>query len=142
LATVIKSTEIPAPQKTVWEAVTDWKRSEEWMTIHAGFPDGPPEGTEPGTSFRQKVKIMGMPGEMKWTVKQADPPNRLEMTGEGPMGTTARAVYTLESNGETTKLTYETEYGGAVLAPMAGPLEKESNKAGEESLEKLKGLLS
>jgi uncharacterized protein YndB with AHSA1/START domain len=142
LTTVIKSAEIPAPQDKVWETVTDLGRTEEWMTIHAGFPDGAPDGVSQGTSFRQKVKILGMPGEVKWTVTNMDAPNRLEMEGEGPMGTKLRAAYILEPNGESTKFTYESEYGGAALAPMAAPLEKESNKAGEESLEKFKGLFS
>jgi uncharacterized protein YndB with AHSA1/START domain len=143
LATVIKSAEIPAPQEEVWATLMDFDRAGEWMTIHAGFPDGAPQDVSPDTSFRQKVKIMGMPGEVKWTVKEVDAPNRLEMDGEGPMGTKLRAVYLLESNGNgSTKFTYESEFGGAALAAMAGPLEKESNKAGEESLDNFRGLFA
>jgi uncharacterized protein YndB with AHSA1/START domain len=142
LATVVKSAEIPADQQTVWDKLVDFESVDQWMTIHAGYPDGAPQDISPGTEFRQKVKIMGMPGEVKWTVKEVDAPNRLEMDGQGPMGTKLRAVYLLESNGDGTNFTYESEFGGAALAPMAGPLEKESNKAGEESLEKFKGLFS
>jgi uncharacterized protein YndB with AHSA1/START domain len=142
LATVVKSAEIPAEQQQVWDKLIDLESSGEWMTIHAGFPDGAPQDVKPGTEFRQKVKIMGMPGEVKWTVNEVDAPNRLEMEGQGPMGTKLRATYILESNGGGTKFTYESEFGGAALAPMAGPLEKESNKAGEESIERFKGLFS
>jgi uncharacterized protein YndB with AHSA1/START domain len=143
VTTVIKSAEIPAGQDEVWATLTDFGRCGEWMTIHAGFPDGAPQDVSPDTSFRQKVKIMGMPGEVKWTFKEVDEPNRLAMDGEGPMGTKLRAVYLLESNGNGgTNFTYESEFGGAALTAMAGPLEKESNKAGEESLENFRGLFA
>ena len=34
---------------------------------HAGFPDGPPQLAE-GVTFRERVTIMGMPGEATWRV--------------------------------------------------------------------------
>ena len=88
MATIVKSTEIPAPPEEVWAVISDPSRSEEWQTIHAGYPDGAPGTLGADSEFRQKVKIMGMPGEVKWKVTEADEPNRLALEGEGPMGTT------------------------------------------------------
>jgi acetyl-CoA C-acetyltransferase len=142
MATIVKSTEIPAPPEEVWEVISDPGRSEEWQTIHAGYPDGTPGKLDANSEFRQKVKIMGMPGEVKWKVTEADQPNRLALQGEGPMGTTLSTVFVIDGQNGSTNFTYETEFGGAALAPMASALEKESEKAAQESMEKLKALFA
>ena len=140
MATIVKSTEIPAAPEQVWAIITDPSRTEEWQTIHAGYPDGVPGALAANSEFRQKVKIMGMPGEVKWKVTESDEPNRMELHGDGPMGTTMSAVFTIEGQGGLTNFTYESEFAGAALAPMASALEKESEKAAQESLEKLRAL--
>ena len=140
MAVITKSTEIPAPPEEVWAVINDTGRSEEWQTIHAGFPDGSPGTLGPDSEFRQKVKIMGMPGEVKWKVTEHQEPSRLKLDGEGPMGTTLSTAFSIEGQDGSTNFTYETEFGGAALAPMAGALEKESEKAAQESMEKLKAL--
>ena len=142
MATIVKSTEIPAPPEEVWAVISDPSRSEEWQTIHAGYPDGAPGTLDANSEFRQKVKIMGMPGEVKWKVTEADEPKRLALQGEGPMGTTLSTVFIIDGQNGSTSFTYETEFGGAALAPMASALEKESEKAAEESMEKLKALFA
>ena len=142
MAVISKSTEIPAPPEQVWATVTDPNRFEEWQTIHAGFPDGPPGQLEADSEFRQKVKIMGMPGEVKWKVVEAQEPNRLKLDGQGPMGTTMTTSFAIEGQDGATNFTYESEFGGAALAPMASALEKESDKAAQESMDKLKALFA
>ena len=142
MAVVSETAELPAPPEKVWEKVGDLSTYPEWLTLHQGFPDGTPELAE-GVEFKEKVKIMGMPGEVAWTVKTCEPNKRLELEGKGPMGTTTRAGWALEANGgDSTNLTYEGEFAGAALAPMAGALEKESRKTAVESIEKLRQLLS
>lgn len=142
MAVISKSTEMPAPPDQVWAILTDPARFEEWQTIHAGFPDGAPGTLGADSEFRQKVTIMGMPGEVKWKVTEADEPNRLKLDGEGPMGTTMSTIFVLEGQNGATAFTYESEFGGAALAPMAAALEKESEKQAEATMEKLKGLLA
>ena len=58
------------------------------------------------------------------------------------MGTTLSTVFILDGQNGSTSFTYETEFGGAALAPMASALEKESEKAAQESMEKLKALFA
>ena len=142
MGTVSKSVEIPAPRQEVWDTVTDPSRFGDWQTIHVGFVGDPPEQLSEGESFKQKVTIMGMPGEITWTVAALDDPSRLSMDGAGPMGTKATATFTLEDGGDNTTFTYESGFEGAALAPLAGALEQQSSKAADESLEKLKALVS
>jgi carbon monoxide dehydrogenase subunit G len=136
------SIEIPAPPDKVWGAVSDLNTYGDWMTVHVAFPDGVPEEMKEGVSYREKVTVMGMPGEVKWTVADYQPPSRIELTGEGPMGTTLRAVFAIEAEGDGTRVSYESEFGGAALAPMQAAIEKEAHKAGEQSLEKLRGVVT
>jgi uncharacterized protein YndB with AHSA1/START domain len=143
MPTVNRSAELPAPPEEIWDILTDPSRSAEWQTIHQGFSGEAPARLETGTTFSQKITIMGMPGEVKWTVATADAPSHLELTGEGPMGTKATAKFVLESgNGGGTKMSWENGFEGAVLAPMAGPLEAQTAKELDASLEKLKELVS
>ena len=139
---VNKTAELPAPPEKVWDILTDTSRSSEWQTIHQGFSGEVPDRLEGGATFSQKITIMGMPGEVKWTVATADAPSHLELTGEGPMGTKATAKFVLESANGGTSLNWENGFEGAVLTPMAGPLEAQTAKELDASLEKLKELVS
>ena len=140
MAVIAETIELPAPPEQVWASIADLDKWSEWQSIHNGFPDGTPE-LSPGATFKQKVKIMGMPGEVAWTVETLEENNRLELKGKGPMGTSMRTLYDLEASNGGTRVAYEAEFGGAALAAMAGPLEKESRKGAQESLEKLKASL-
>ena len=141
MAAVKTEATLPAGLDEAWERVSDLANSGDWNTVHVDFPDGVPEPAE-GASFKEKVTIMGMPGEVEWTITELSPPTGLAMEGVGPMGTTLMAAFRLEDDGEkTTKMTYETAVDGAALAAMAAPLEAASRKAAEDSLAKLKELL-
>ena len=139
---ISSSIEIPAPPDAVWGAIGDLNTYSQWMTVHVDFPDGVPEELKPGVSYREKVKVMGMPGEVKWTVADLQPERRIELEGEGPMGTTMRAVFEVTPAGEGTQVAYESEFSGAALAPMQAAIEKEAAKQGDESLEKLRGVVT
>lgn len=140
---VSNSIEMPAPPERVWSVVTDLSRYGEWNTTHTDFPDGTPETLEPGTTFREKVKIMGMPGEVKWTVTDVIENEKFAMDGEGPMGVTLKAAYRLEGNGDKTTFTFDSAFaGGALSGPMGGPVTKQTEKAAGESVEKLKELVT
>jgi carbon monoxide dehydrogenase subunit G len=138
MAVISESVEVSADQQTAWDKVADIDNMGDWNTVHVDFPNGGPGAPETGKTFKEKVTIMGMPGEVDWTIDEVDAPNTLSMKGAGPMGTTMAAKFVVEGNGAGTKITYDTEFGGAALAAMAGPLETASKKAADESLAKLK----
>ena len=140
---VSNSIDMPAPREKVWSVVTDLSRYGEWNTTHTEFPDGTPEDLSEGTTFREKVKIMGMPGEVKWTVTDVVEHERFAMDGEGPMGVTLKAAYRLEGTGDSTTFTFDSAFeGGALSGPMGGPVAKQTEKAAGESVSKLKELVA
>ena len=141
MATITKQTEVDAPADAVWAKLTDTATYGDWLSTHVGYPDGPPELAE-GASFKEKVTIMGMPGEVDWTVTKFEPGSAVEMEGAGPMGTKLNAAYRVAPNGDSTTVTFESGFEGAALAAMAQPLESASNAALEKSLDQLKTALA
>jgi carbon monoxide dehydrogenase subunit G len=142
MAVLENSIRIPAEQDKVWGAIADLDVYGQWMTLHVDFPEGTPAEMKEGESFKEKVKIMGMPGDVTWTVADYQEGDRIELSGQGPMGTTLSAVFTLDERDGESHVSYASEFGGAALAPLAATLEKEAAKAGQESLEKLRQLVT
>ena len=134
MATITKEAELAAPVEDVWAKLTDLESYSDWLSIHTGYPDGVPSDLNPGTSFKEAITIMGMPGEVTWTVKTHEPNSALEFEGAGPMGVKLRNAYRLEPSGEGTKLVCESEFGGEALAAMEGPLSNASEQALTASL--------
>jgi uncharacterized protein YndB with AHSA1/START domain len=130
-----------APEQ-VWQLVTDLPRVPEWNTMHEGFTGDVPAEIAEGTTFKQKVKLMGMPAEMAWRVTTADAPKRMEWNGDGPMGVKSRTVFLVEPADEGSTITYEMEFiGPALNGPMAGMLEKQAGSAAKQALAKFVALL-
>ena len=138
MATITKEAELDASVDDVWAKLTDLESYGDWLSIHTGYPDGAPDELSEGTSFKEAVTMMGMPGEVTWTVKSIEPNAALELEGAGPMGVKLRNAYRLEANGDGTKLVCESEFGGEALAAMEGPLSNAADQALTQSLANLK----
>ena len=142
MAVLTSSVELPLPPEQVWEAVIDLDGCSQWMTLHDGFPEGPPGKLRPGLVFKENVRVLGMPGAVSWTVAEFEKPKRIQLDGRGPLGVKLRAAYRLESSGEGTRLSYESEFGGLALRAVRGRVEKDAQTAGEESLEKFRAMVT
>src|SRR3954468_6579318 len=100
MPSVSRSIDVAAPPDAAFALATDPSRFGEWLTIHDGWPQGEPPGTpEQGSSFVQKVKIMGMPADVSWTVQELDG-TRLVMNGAGPMGATLSSTISVTAAGD------------------------------------------
>lgn len=141
MPTVTQSLDIAAPPVTVWEVATDMSRYGEWNVSHTGFPDGTPQ-PEQGATFKERITIMGMPGEASWTITEADPPKRTVWDGEGPMGIKLGTKLELVPSGDGTTVSISVSFDGGPLAgPMGDAVAKSAEKGAAESLEKLKSLV-
>ena len=139
---VTSTLDIAASPQAVWDVATDLSRYGEWNISHTGFPDGTPATAE-GTTFREQITIMGMPGEAKWTIAEAVAPERTVWSGEGPMGITLGTKLELTPNGDSTTVSISVSFDGGPLAgPMGATVAASAEKGAAESLEKLKGLVS
>jgi hypothetical protein len=139
--TVSTTREIMAPVGRVWDIVRDPSRHGDWNVTHAGFPDGTPEFYAEGMTLREKVMILGMPAEAKWTITLYEDRAGVVMVGDGPMGLTLRQRLSLTQKGDGTVAEVTTSIDGSrLLRPIVDSLAKAARKAAGESLEKLTAL--
>ena len=143
MAKVSVSTQVSAGAEKVWQLAVDLPRQAEWNSMHEGFTGDVPAVLTPGTTFKQRVKLMGMPAEMAWRVTTADAPTRLEQLGDGPMGVKAHNRFLITPTAGGSEITFEMEFNGPALAgPMAGMVEKQAGTAAQQSLAKFIALLT
>jgi carbon monoxide dehydrogenase subunit G len=142
MPSVSKSVQVESTPQNAFALATDFARFEEWLTLHDGWPDGPPQGaTEQGAQFTQKLKIMGMPADVQWTVEELQSPSKLVMRGAGPMGATLATTIAVEPSSGGAVVSYEAEFsGGGIQGPMGMMVTKKAGEEIEKSLATLRTL--
>jgi hypothetical protein len=136
MPSVAEAVRIPAGTDAVWAVLVDLDRFPEWLAIHIDFPDGSPGQLQPDTTFRETVALAGTSGVVEWSTDEMAPNERLEISGDGPMGISVSSRWGLEGNSESTQLRMETEFSGAVLiGPMGKRVSTDAAKASRTSLD-------
>jgi hypothetical protein len=139
--TVSTTREIVAPLDSVWGIVKDPSRYGDWNVTHTGFPDGTPDFYAEGMRIRERLVIMGMPAEARWTITHYEDLRGVAMEGDGPMGITLRQILGLTESDGGTLAEVTTSIGGSLLLkPIVDSLAQAARKAAGESLEKLTAL--
>lgn len=142
MAKVSVSKPVAADPAQVWQLVVDLPRYGEWNSMHEGFSGELPASLGQGATYKQQVKLMGMPAEIAWLVTEAKAPGQLELKGDGPMGVKAVNRWLIEPAGEGSLVTLEMEFKGVALAgPMGSMVEKQAETAMETSLTQFVALL-
>lgn len=141
MQTVSTTREIVAPLESVWGIVKDPSRYGDWNVTHTGFPDGTPDFYAEGMRIRERLVIMGMPAEARWTITHYEDLRGVAMEGDGPMGISLRQILGLtESDGGTIAEVTTSIGGSLLLKPIVDSLAQAARKAAGESLEKLTAL--
>ena len=141
MQTVSTTREIVAPLDSVWGIIRDPSRYGDWNVTHTGFPDGTPDFYAEGMRIRERVVILGMPAEARWTITHYEDLRGVAMEGNGPMGLTLRQVLGLTEGGGRTVAEVTTSIDGSrLLRPIVDSLAQAARKAAGESLEKLTAL--
>jgi hypothetical protein len=139
--TVSTTREIVAPLESVWGIVKDPSRYGDWNVTHTGFPDGTPNFYAEGMRIRERLVIMGMPAEARWTITHYEDLRGVAMEGAGPMGITLRQILGLtESDAGTIAEVTTSIDGSLLLRPIVDSLAQAARKAAGESLEQLTAL--
>src|SRR5919199_1046880 len=138
MASVSVTAEIDATPEQVWAVLANPATWGEWVEIHQGFAGEAPSQFTPGGAFVQRVRVMGMPGDVRWTVTGLQEPVRLELEGAGPMGIGLRAEYSIEQRGATSTVAGVMDFKGAAVMMVGPQLESEVGASLRSSLAKLK----
>jgi carbon monoxide dehydrogenase subunit G len=139
-----RTVDIAAPPERVYDVVMDPRRLEDWVTIHDHLQDSSPGQLEKGSKLTQCLKLAGRKFNVRWTVVENSPCDRVVWEGKGPVASHARVIYEFERNGEGTRFSYTNEYElpGGPLGKLAGrTVSRLTNKALDGSLQKLKSLI-
>ncbi|HEX5980710.1 MAG TPA: SRPBCC family protein [Thermoleophilaceae bacterium] len=141
MQTVSTTREIVASLESVWGIVKDPSRYGDWNVTHTAFPDGTPDFYAEGMTIRERLVIMGMPAEARWTITHYEDLRGVAMEGDGPMGITLRQILGLtESRAGTIAEVTTSIDGSRLLKPIVDSLAQAARKAAGESLEQLTAL--
>jgi Polyketide cyclase / dehydrase and lipid transport len=138
MADVTVTTDIRAGAHKVWAVLANPSTWGDWVEIHQGFAGEAPAQFFPGGAFVQRVRVLGMPADVRWKVVGLQEPVRLELEGAGPMGINLRAEYRVEDQGSSSIVTAYMEFKGAAVMMVGSQLESEVGNSLRGSLAKLK----
>ena len=126
----------------VWSVVSDLARFPDWFVMHEGFSADPPK-MEQGAKFDQRTRLLGMPAQVSWTIQSVEPGRRYTMVGLGTMGIQVTAETTVSPVDGETAVTIRLSFaGGLVTGPISATVEKEVTGKLDDSLAKLRAVLS
>lgn len=140
--TVTSQVEIAADTATVWAVLSDLSRLGEWSTSHLGFTGGTPEGADQGSEYTERLRVLGMPNEVRWVVSTLEDGRRIVQDGKGPMGISIRGEYTVEPSGPGSRVVLEQTFSGATVFAIKGQLEREVKSIQEASLARLRDVVA
>ncbi|MYW00869.1 SRPBCC family protein [Streptomyces sp. SID3343] len=133
--------EVAASPEAVWAKLTDYSVFGEWMVPHVEFPEGAPAKLEAGVAYPEKMKLMGFPADIKWTVTEVEDGKSFSLDGKGPMGVNMTEIFIVEPAGTGSILRIESEVKGGAVQMMAGKVTKATQDALIESLAKFAELV-
>jgi carbon monoxide dehydrogenase subunit G len=138
MADVTVTADIDATPEQVWAVLANPATWGDWVEIHQGFVGEAPSGFAPGGAFVQRVRVMGMPADVRWTITGLQEPVRLELEGAGPMGIGLRAEYRVDQRSKGSTVTAHMDFKGAAVMMVGSQLENEVGPSLRGSLAKLK----
>ena len=138
MADVTETTDIRTDAERVWAVLANPSTWGDWVEIHQGFAGEAPAEFFPGGAFVQRVRVLGMPADVRWTIVGLQEPVRLELEGAGPMGINLRAEYRVEDKAGSSTVTAYKEFKGAAVMMVGSQLESEVGNSLRSSLAKLK----
>jgi uncharacterized protein YndB with AHSA1/START domain len=132
---------LTAKPDAVWATVSDPSTWDKWFTIHERWMEEPPASMTEGAKLSAKIMMLGMANKIDWTVNTVQAPSLLELSGTGMAGVKSAFAFTLEPEGEGTKLTVSGDFEGALIKGALGKaVEKDGAKQLEKTLEQLDDL--
>ncbi|MGN6609705.1 MAG: type II toxin-antitoxin system Rv0910 family toxin [Jatrophihabitans sp.] len=134
---------LDASPERVFATLTDLDGYAGWLTFHDGWSGGAPGRASVGASVAEKVKLMGTPAKVVWTVLALDAPHRLVLEGRGPAGVSLGVAYSVTPHGTGSLLRCDGVLDGEPLRGPVGPmLTRNVQDSLSTSLTKLAALLA
>ncbi|MEU4217945.1 SRPBCC family protein, partial [Actinoplanes sp. NPDC026623] len=139
----VASAGVAAEPDRVFAVLADPARMGDWLVAHSGWPAPPPAELVTGARFRQGVKLMGVPSEVRWTVTGAEPPRTIWLDGTGPMGIAVGLYLSVApaAGGALVRCDGGVE-GGTADGPLGAMLARNLAEAVQRSLQRLAAVIA
>jgi carbon monoxide dehydrogenase subunit G len=138
---VSSSVHVQATPAATWNVLGDPSRLGEWVSNHAGFVGEAPTSYVAGAEYVERLRVMGMPNDVSWTVSEVSDGSQIVLEGRGPMGIGILGDYSVQADGDGSAISISQNFSGGAVFAVKAQLEKEVKAAQEASLDKLKALL-
>ncbi|MCW2912602.1 MAG: hypothetical protein JWN52_670 [Actinomycetia bacterium] len=141
MATITVSTDLLSPPDRLWPLLIDFSGYADWMVVHDSFVTEPPTDPVPGDTFVQRGTVMGVSGEVEWTVDAVDVPHRVELSADGPGNTRLRVCFLLAPSVRGSQLTCVYEITGPrMIGLLVRAGKKEAERHTRASMARLDAL--
>ena len=119
---ITRTHHVAAPPDRVAEFVCDLERWPEWFALHKGWIGDVPATTTVGTTFKHKVRILGVAADVTWEVVRLDLPDRIVIKGKGSKRTSTEVDFRIAPEDGGSRVSLAAKVGGLVLKPVEGQL--------------------
>ncbi|MET7768504.1 SRPBCC family protein [Nocardia sp. NPDC005366] len=114
------SVDVPISPEQAWSHTSNLADLDKWLTMHEAWRGEVPSGElTVGTKLVGVATVKGLRNRVTWTVKAAEPPRRLALSGAGKGGTKLGLELRVAPKGSGSEVTVDIELGGA---PLFGPI--------------------
>lgn len=113
------SRELALSPQEAWEHVSDLSSLGDWLVMHEGWRSELPDQLSVGTTIVGVAGAKGLRNRITWTIKKFDPPQLIEVTGNGMGGTRYGLTMTVAPTKKGSAFTLTLNLGGA---PLFGPI--------------------
>ncbi|PXX52844.1 polyketide cyclase/dehydrase/lipid transport protein [Nocardia tenerifensis] len=113
------SVDVPISPEDAWSHTSNLADLDKWLTMHEAWRSEVPEQLTVGTELVGVASVKGLRNRVTWTVKAAEPPRRLKLTGAGKGGTKLGLELLVTPKGTGSEVTVDIDLGGK---PLFGPI--------------------
>ncbi|BBY42394.1 hypothetical protein A5765_22765 [Mycolicibacterium celeriflavum] len=113
------SRELALSPQDAWEHVSDLNSLGDWLVMHEGWRSELPDELSVGTTIVGVAGAKGLRNRVTWTIKKFDPPQLIEVSGNGVGGTRYGLTMTVAPTKTGSAFTLTLNLGGA---PLFGPI--------------------
>jgi hypothetical protein len=133
VAKVELSRKLSISPEEAWSHVSDLSSLGDWLTMHQGWRCDLPDELAVGTTLVGVAGAKGMRNRVTWTITEYDPPQLMDITGEGLGGTKYALRMTVKPLAKGCEFRLKIDLGGA---PLFGPIGMAAARAVKGDIEK------
>jgi hypothetical protein len=113
------SVDVPISPDRAWSHAANLGELDQWLIMHEAWRGRVPDELTPGTELVGIASVKGLRNRVRWTVRTAEPPRRLVLSGAGKGGTKLGLELLVAPNAKGSAVTVDIDLGGR---PLFGPI--------------------